>query len=161
MTGRNLDLLAELVPQGPAVIVEIGICQYKEWESSSKILISRMHRDSRYVGMDIDDRSYLKARFPDKNVEVIRVDTGRQAVGMEPIDLLYIDGDHTPQGVSADWTYARYVKPGGLVVLHDTNWHAGPRLLYEAVDETLFEKQLHFDGMKDDFGMAVLRRKDA
>lgn len=38
----------------------------------------------------------------------------------EKVDLLFIDGDHTYEGVKNDWfSYRQFVKPGGLVVFHD------------------------------------------
>ena len=37
-----------------------------------------------------------------------------------PIDLLFIDGDHTYEGVKKDWEmYSQLVRSGGLVVFHD------------------------------------------
>lgn len=37
-----------------------------------------------------------------------------------PFDFAFIDGDHSYEGVRADWeTYAPMVRPGGLVALHD------------------------------------------
>jgi predicted O-methyltransferase YrrM len=37
-----------------------------------------------------------------------------------PIDLLFIDGDHTEQGVRRDWElFSEHVRPGGHVVFHD------------------------------------------
>jgi cephalosporin hydroxylase len=39
---------------------------------------------------------------------------------VEPADLLFIDGDHTYEGVSGDYRlYAPLVRPGGRIVLHD------------------------------------------
>lgn len=41
-------------------------------------------------------------------------------LGGRPLDLLYIDGDHSYEGVRADFRmYAPLVRPGGLVVFHD------------------------------------------
>lgn len=38
----------------------------------------------------------------------------------EGVDLLFIDGDHTYEGVHADfYLYRTLIRPGGLVVLHD------------------------------------------
>ena len=40
-----------------------------------------------------------------------------------PIDLLFIDGDHSYEGVKADWgTYKPRMDPFGLIVFHDTIW---------------------------------------
>jgi predicted O-methyltransferase YrrM len=38
----------------------------------------------------------------------------------QQIDMLFIDGDHTYEGVKMDWEmYSQLVRPGGLVVFHD------------------------------------------
>lgn len=38
-----------------------------------------------------------------------------------PIDLLFLDGDHTYDGVAEDWRlWSPLVRPGGLVAFHDT-----------------------------------------
>jgi predicted O-methyltransferase YrrM len=40
-----------------------------------------------------------------------------------PIDLLFIDGDHSYEGVKADWAmFKPRMSPTGLVVFHDTIW---------------------------------------
>lgn len=44
------------------------------------------------------------------------------ALGGEPLDFLFIDGDHSYEGVKADFeAYAPLVRPGGLIALHDIN----------------------------------------
>lgn len=41
--------------------------------------------------------------------------------GREPLDFLLIDGDHSFEGIDKDFrNYARFVRHGGLIVLHDT-----------------------------------------
>jgi hypothetical protein len=38
----------------------------------------------------------------------------------EPVDLVFIDGDHSEDGVRADWDgWNGFVEPGGAVVFHD------------------------------------------
>lgn len=47
------------------------------------------------------------------------VETKRLVSG-QPIDLLFIDGDHTFEGVQKDWEmYSPLVRSGGLIVFHD------------------------------------------
>jgi predicted O-methyltransferase YrrM len=42
-----------------------------------------------------------------------------------PVDMLFIDGDHTYEGVKADWElYAPLVRPGGVIGFHDICLHA-------------------------------------
>jgi len=44
----------------------------------------------------------------------------------EPVDMLFIDGDHTYEGVKADFElYAPLVRPGGIIGLHDICHHPG------------------------------------
>ena len=44
----------------------------------------------------------------------------RDMLGGESLDLLFIDGDHTEEGVLEDFrTYAPLVRPGGWICLHD------------------------------------------
>jgi predicted O-methyltransferase YrrM len=51
---------------------------------------------------------------PDTLAEVTRLLAGR------PVDFAFIDGDHTYEGVQADFSmYSRLVRPGGLIALHD------------------------------------------
>lgn len=46
------------------------------------------------------------------------------ALGGEPVDFLFIDGDHTYDGVKQDWEmYSPLVRPGGLVAFHDIAVH--------------------------------------
>lgn len=47
------------------------------------------------------------------------------AAGDKPFDFAFIDGDHTYEGVRADWLlWSPLVRPGGLVAFHDT-WPNG------------------------------------
>jgi len=44
-----------------------------------------------------------------------------------PIDLLFIDGDHSYEGVRRDWElFSPHVTPFGVVVFHDTLWELQP-----------------------------------
>jgi predicted O-methyltransferase YrrM len=45
-----------------------------------------------------------------------------QLLGGEPLDVLFIDGDHSYEGVSTDFElYRPLVRPGGIVAFHDIN----------------------------------------
>ena len=48
--------------------------------------------------------------------------TGAQAArGHEPVDFVFIDGDHSEEGLLADWeAWSPLVAPGGIVALHDS-----------------------------------------
>lgn len=45
-------------------------------------------------------------------------------LGSNKLDFLFIDGDHTYDGVKQDFEmYAELVKPGGAIAFHDICWH--------------------------------------
>ncbi len=51
------------------------------------------------------------------------------------IDLLFIDGDHSYDGVKSDWeTYKYFLKPGSIIIFHDYGWANGvKRVVHEDV----------------------------
>jgi predicted O-methyltransferase YrrM len=56
-------------------------------------------------------------------VRMLGADAGRQhaAMGAPPIELLFIDGDHTYDAVRDDWeAWSSRIAPGGVVALHDS-----------------------------------------
>lgn len=51
---------------------------------------------------------------------------GEIAKDSRRIDLLFIDGDHSYEGVKADWeSYKSFLVPGSVVVFHDCGWADG------------------------------------
>lgn len=54
------------------------------------------------------------------------------ATHINSLDLLFIDGDHSYEGVKADWeAYRVFLRTGSVVVLHDWGWAEGVRRLIE------------------------------
>lgn len=55
----------------------------------------------------------------DSHDATFRARVEREFAG-EPVDFLFIDGDHTEKGVEADYNdYRHLVRPGGLIAFHD------------------------------------------
>ena len=121
----------------PRHVLEIGVYgggSFALWcalASGRKIGI-----DSGSIGGPIHQRlPDFQARFGD--VRLIKADshapaTREQVVAMlegEPLDFLFIDGDHTVAGVRADYEmYGPLVRPGGWIGLHDiteSDYHKG------------------------------------
>ena len=76
------------------------------------------------------ERCLVHARFATRKQRIISIrgDSGapatlkrvRSLLHGHPMDLLFIDGDHSYDAVKADFThYSPLVRPGGLIALHD------------------------------------------
>ncbi|MDR3458636.1 MAG: class I SAM-dependent methyltransferase [Verrucomicrobiae bacterium] len=61
-------------------------------------------------------------------VEIVRKTSGEAAKGWDKkIDLIFIDGDHSYEGVKADWElFLPHLNEFGVVVFHDTLWDLRP-----------------------------------
>jgi predicted O-methyltransferase YrrM len=84
------------------------------------------------------------------------VDLGRIA---RPLDLLYIDGDHSTRAAMLDYYYwSPMVRPGGLIAVHDIHHRTVRRALdvIEATDGDLLEELGRARGGN---GMLVWRRR--
>jgi len=117
--------VAELQPQ---VIVEIGV-----YKGGTGLIWSHLARD---LVLLCDLRalpleSHLLRRFPppggprlevlcgDSHAPAFRALLQKQLRG-RPIDFLFLDGDHSLDGIRQDFAdYAPLVRPGGLIACHD------------------------------------------
>jgi len=74
------------------------------------------------------EKLYREFATAGQSVRLIRADSHteetlrqvREVFGGEPVDAIFIDGDHSYDGVRRDYElYAPLVRPGGLVAFHD------------------------------------------
>lgn len=136
---KEIVALAETVQRlEPKVIVEIGT-----YKGGTLFLWCRLNPGARLIAsIDLPGgrwgggygrkreklyREFLHDRDRTR-MELMRADshhpetleTLRRHLGGEPIDFLYVDGDHTYEGVKQDFEmYSPLVRPGGCVAFHD------------------------------------------
>lgn len=98
------------------VYLEVGV-QY-----GRSLDFVRRNSEAQVYGVDIDDSNYQEvegATFihaPSNEA----VNYWKFDLAGKPIDVLFIDGDHTYEGCKDDWdNFSPFVKPGGWVVFHD------------------------------------------
>jgi predicted O-methyltransferase YrrM len=99
-------------------------------------------------------------------VEIVRsTSADAAATWSEPIDLLFIDGDHSYYAVKADWTrFSPFVSEFGVVVFHDTIWDRRPDPRYGRADMGVpaFVEELRNTGypvvtIDRDFGVSMVQ----
>lgn len=111
-----LDVVAETRPYR---ILEIGVHRgysAEVWRKAFSI--------AEVVGIEFDTRflDYTDFTLIEGHSDSPRVRERVYAFGQ--FDFVFIDGDHTYEGVRSDFEmYAPLVRPGGIVGLHDTRRH--------------------------------------
>ncbi len=115
---------------GRKMLVEIGVMH----GASTRLLCEAMAPAGTLVAVDPFPAGRLGvsfewavahrevARAPARRV-VWRRARSEEAVATwtDPIDFLFIDGDHSWRGIAHDWTtWSRFVEPNGIVALHDS-----------------------------------------
>ena len=86
------------------------------------------------VSLDLDPVGSEDGVFPVERLEDVKFILGdcheqeilRQTEEFAPYDFLFIDGDHTIEGVKMDYDmYAPLVRKGGIVAFHDWGYQEG------------------------------------
>ena len=122
------ELAGLLALAGPGdLVVEIGC------DAGGVLWAFRQAGAGRVVGVDLPAAGYSTGQPLDPHgTEIIVADshdpaTRRKLEGLldgQPVDLLFIDADHTYKGVKQDLElYATLVRPGGLIAFHDICHH--------------------------------------
>jgi predicted O-methyltransferase YrrM len=124
-----LALLSAVARLRPRVICEIGSAG-----GGTLFLFAHVaHPEARLLSIDVGTDAEREARFrllgrEGQQLTVLGADSHdpatverfRSWLGGGSLDFLFIDGDHSLEGVAADYeTYGPSVRPGGIVAFHD------------------------------------------
>jgi predicted O-methyltransferase YrrM len=122
-----LAMLAFAAERDPRTVVEIGTST----GGTTFLLSAMLPSVTCLIGLDILVRNQARLRAfvrDDLDLHLISGssrDAGTlravtEALRGRPIDLLFIDGDHSFSGAAEDFrTFRRLVRPGGLIAFHD------------------------------------------
>ncbi len=126
----------------PKVCVEIGSARGKSActiglalrrNGSGKLYAIDPHRPTEWNDTNSADSftiitENLRKAGVSEYVEIVRNTSSEAAANWQrPIDLIFIDGDHTYDGVKADWNlFVPHIREFGVVVFHDTLWDLRP-----------------------------------
>ena len=131
MRDELLALLERVRDLEPQRLCEIGASA-----GGTLYLLTRVARpDAVIVSLDIDTPAHTRRareKFARESQRVISVQANSQQLatrdhvanllGGAELDFLFIDGDHSYEGVRADFElYSGMVRQGGLIALHDIN----------------------------------------
>ena len=123
--------------KGLRTIVEIGTRGGISTNAFLYGLRDRGHKNAILYSIDIADCSgVVQDETIKKNWKFIQADS-RTVPWDKEIDILLIDGDHSYDGVKADYKrWSKYVKEGGLILMHDVLWaHKGViKFFWDEVD---------------------------
>jgi len=149
---------------GAGVIVEIG-----SWKGKSTICLGRGSKAGKSLRIYAVDphADYRHGEFKENIERAGIADLVTPLKGFsqdvvkdfdEPIELLFVDGSHEEDDVRHDWdTWVPKVVEGGVVMFHDTVWHAGPR---RVVAERIFASR-HVKDVRFVPGASTVARKVA
>jgi predicted O-methyltransferase YrrM len=78
----------------------------------------------------------------------------------DEVDFMFIDGDHTYEGVKKDWElYSPMVRKGGVIAFHDiieARPHIGVGRLFEELKEEHGHEALISDPSQDCCGIGII-----
>lgn len=172
-TQAERDVLISFLP-GAKRVVEIGVFE----GFTTRLLAEHSDADAVVYGIDpffcgrlgiswgrkiteFYNRKYLasgKVRL------VAKLSTEVDDVIVTPVDLIFIDGDHSLNGITADWAYWRnQTVSGGIIALHDVLLTPDKPPGYSLGTIDYFRQHIRhdqdFDVVKQQDSLSVLRKR--
>jgi predicted O-methyltransferase YrrM len=174
-TEAERDCLARHA-SGKRMLAEIGVyhgvttCRLRKSMDSSGVLIAIDPYPKQRLGFSAQkmvahgEVSRIKGGTV-KWIRKIGAETARELNlnGSQKFDFVFIDGDHSWEGLQADWEgWGRLIAPGGVVGLHDSR--SSPSRQIEDTGSVLFTREVitrdpDFEVVEAVDSLTVLRRR--
>jgi predicted O-methyltransferase YrrM len=164
--------------EAPRTVCEIGTAN----GGTTFLLGQALPSTEILIGVDLFIRRRPRLGYftrPNQKVVLLDGDSGagrtlaqvRAALGGRPLDLLFIDGDHTLAGVARDFhAYRDLVRDGGLVAFHDIiedsftrtgvktpHWTGGVPQFWRALKDAYQSHEFVVSSTQDGLGIGVIR----
>jgi len=144
-------------------ILEIGVNNSGEG-SSTYCLLNSKKINTYYFGIDLNDKSYLNSE--NNNIFTLQENSSNiddvmkfvRSKGIESFDFIHIDGYHSINQVLDDWRYTEFLSDDGIIVMHDTNFHPGPKYFTEALNLNKFNLEKKCNHLFD-YGISFITKK--
>jgi len=146
----------------PKYFLEIGVCRNLH-KSSTYTIFKNLPEDGIYLGVDLDDKSYLsKLR---NGIHTIQESSSSydiiinklNSLNVHSLDFILIDGWHSINQLLLDWEYTKILSPGGVVGFHDVTAHPGPHAFINALDKSKWTVQPNL--CPNDYGFGYCKLK--
>ncbi|WP_165220983.1 class I SAM-dependent methyltransferase [Aquisphaera insulae] len=158
----------------PRCLLEIGTAQGGSLFAHTRVAAPDAHIISLDLPMGPGGGGYTEGRIPlyqkfalpGQKIDLVRDDSHSPAVhrkieellGGRSIDVLFIDGDHSYEGVKADYEmYGPLVRPGGLIAFHDTVYIGDVTRFWNEVKVGQDAEELTGPGRV--FGIGLIRKR--
>jgi predicted O-methyltransferase YrrM len=134
LSSHETAILLRLISESaPVVVAEFGV----QLGKTAKTLLDAIPTIEKYIGIDVDYKFKTRLRCQQSEVPsaaglyarddprffLLRLEKGSivlETQDLEPLDAVFIDGDHSAVGVTTDSILARaLLRPGGVIVWHD------------------------------------------
>jgi predicted O-methyltransferase YrrM len=170
-----LDLVAK---ERPRTVCEIGTAN----SGTTFLLGQALPTTELLIGIDLFIRRRRRLyHFTRRDQAIVLVDGDsgaadtlsavRRSLGTRPLDLLFIDGDHTLHGVARDFRlYREFVRDGGLIAFHDIvedsftrsgirtdHWTGDVPVFWRKLKERYVTHEFIANPNQDGLGIGVLR----
>lgn len=174
-----LELLNIFKKTNPKVVVEIGTANggtlfcFSKLAAEDALIISIDLPEGQFGGGYPESRIPIYNAFKKRNqsLYLLRLDSHlettleklKEILRGREVDFLFIDGDHTYEGVKKDFEmYSSLVKKGGVVAFHDIapngdeRYTGGVKFFWKEAKLKLPHKEIIFNKDQEGFGIGII-----